>query len=94
VLDGSGGATFRVDPRLKRQWDRLEARCSAFAHQAIALRYQHLPAVATEEKKRANREFLVVGWDPEAIAKLNQSGEGGLPEKRRWRFHEFETTVD
>ncbi len=30
---------------------------------AIALRYQHLPAVATEEKKRDNREFLVVGWD-------------------------------
>ena len=30
---------------------------------AIALRYQHLPAVATEEKKRGNREFLVMGVD-------------------------------
>ena len=33
---------------------------------AIEIRYQHLPAVATEEKKGTNREFLVVGWDPEA----------------------------
>jgi adenine-specific DNA methylase len=33
---------------------------------SIVLRYQHLPAVATEEKKKENREFLVVGWDPEA----------------------------
>jgi hypothetical protein len=31
---------------------------------AIAIAYQHLAAVATEEKKRQNREFLVVGWDP------------------------------
>ncbi len=33
---------------------------------AIEIRYQHLPAVATEEKKQRNREFLVVGWDPAA----------------------------
>lgn len=33
---------------------------------AIEIRYQHLPAVATEEKKEKNREFLVVGWDPDA----------------------------
>ena len=33
---------------------------------AIEVRYQHLPAVATPEKKEANREFLVVGWDPAA----------------------------
>jgi adenine-specific DNA methylase len=31
---------------------------------AIAIRYQHLPAVSTEEKKRENREFLVIGVDP------------------------------
>ena len=31
---------------------------------AIALKYQHLPAVATEEKKATNREFLVIGVDP------------------------------
>src|SRR5262249_5101356 len=33
---------------------------------AIEIRYQHLAAVATEEKKEKNREFLVVGWDPSA----------------------------
>ena len=33
---------------------------------ALEIRYQHLPAVATDEKKRKNREFLVVGWDPAA----------------------------
>jgi hypothetical protein len=31
---------------------------------AIQLKYQHLPAVATEEKKRTNLEFLVIGVDP------------------------------
>ena len=35
--------------------------------QAIEIKHQHLPAVATEEKKRRNREFLVVGWDAEAV---------------------------
>jgi hypothetical protein len=33
---------------------------------AIEIKHQHLPAVATEEKKERNREFLVVGWDAEA----------------------------
>ena len=33
---------------------------------AIEIAYQHLPAVATAEKKQRNREFLVVGWDPAA----------------------------
>ena len=33
---------------------------------AIEIRYQHLPALATEEKKARNREYLVVGWDPAA----------------------------
>ncbi len=48
--------------------EELEAKMARLGRQtkAIALRYQHLPAVATEEKKRENREFLVVGWDPEA----------------------------
>ncbi|MEZ4651958.1 MAG: hypothetical protein R3E97_24790 [Candidatus Eisenbacteria bacterium] len=32
----------------------------------IEIRYQHLPAVATAEKKATNLEFLVVGWDPKA----------------------------
>ena len=33
---------------------------------AIEIAYQHLPAVATKEKKQKNREFLVTGWDPAA----------------------------
>jgi len=33
---------------------------------AIEIKYQHLPAVATDEKKATNREFLVVGWDTKA----------------------------
>ena len=33
---------------------------------SIAIKYAHLPAVATEEKTAANKEFLVVGWDPDA----------------------------
>jgi hypothetical protein len=45
--------------------EELEAKMMKHGRKtkAIALRYQHLPAVATEEKKRENREFLVVGWD-------------------------------
>jgi adenine-specific DNA-methyltransferase len=40
---------------------------------AVALKYQHLPAVATEEKKRENREFLVIGVDPNSA--LVRKGE-------------------
>jgi hypothetical protein len=40
---------------------------------AIALKYQHLPAVSTEEKKAANRELLVIGVDP--TAKIVSKGE-------------------
>ncbi len=48
--------------------EELEAKMATHGRQtkAIALKYQHLPAVATAEKKRENREFLVVGWDPNA----------------------------
>jgi adenine-specific DNA methylase len=48
--------------------EELEAKMTRLgrATKAIALKYQHLPAVATEEKKRENREFLVVGWDVDA----------------------------
>jgi adenine-specific DNA methylase len=48
--------------------EELEAKMAKHGRQtkAIALKYQHLPAVATAEKKRKNREFLVVGWDPNA----------------------------
>jgi len=46
--------------------EELEAKMAKHGRRtkAIALKYQHLPAVATAEKKRENREFLVVGWDP------------------------------
>jgi len=46
--------------------EELESKMIRLGRQtkSIVLRYQHLPAVATEEKKKENREFLVVGWDP------------------------------
>jgi adenine-specific DNA methylase len=52
--------------------DELEGKMARLGRQtrAIAIRYQHLPAVATAQKKRENREFLVVGWDPEALGQL------------------------
>jgi predicted RNA methylase len=31
---------------------------------ALEIKYQHLPSIATDEKKATNREYLVVGWDP------------------------------
>jgi adenine-specific DNA methylase len=40
---------------------------------AIEIKYQHLPAVATDEKKATNREFLVVGWDSDAALLRNLS---------------------
>lgn len=48
--------------------EELVSKMARFGREtrAIAIRYQHLPAVATAEKKRENREFLVVGWDPES----------------------------
>lgn len=49
--------------------DDLTAKMTRFGRstRAIAIKYAHLPAVATEEKTRENREFLVVGWDPERV---------------------------
>ena len=46
--------------------EELEAKMTRLGRQtkAIALKYQHLPAVATREKKQTNREFLVIGVDP------------------------------
>jgi len=48
--------------------EELEGKMARFGRttRAIALRYQHLPAVATEEKKRENKEFVIVGVDPDA----------------------------
>jgi len=33
---------------------------------SFEIKHQHLPAIATAEKRERNREFLVVGWDAEA----------------------------
>lgn len=46
--------------------EELEAKMVKFGRKtkAIALHYQHLPAVATVEKKATNQEFLVIGVDP------------------------------
>jgi len=41
-------------------------RCLGRETRSFEIRHQHLPAIATEEKKERNREFLVVGWDTEA----------------------------
>jgi adenine-specific DNA methylase len=49
--------------------EELEAKMTRLGREthAIALRHHHLSAVATEEKKKQNREFLVVGWDKDAL---------------------------
>ena len=54
-----GNAVVRID--------ELESKMTRFGRRtkAIEIDYQHLPAVATEEKKRQNKEFLVVGWKEE-----------------------------
>jgi len=45
--------------------------------QAVAIKYQHLPAVATERKKDTNREFLVIGWNPEVALFAGQAAGQG-----------------
>jgi hypothetical protein len=44
----------------------LEAKMTRLGRltKAIAIRYQHLPAIATAEKKEQNREYLLIGVDP------------------------------
>jgi len=46
--------------------DELEEKMARLGRvtKAIAIRYQHLPAIATDEKKATNREFLLIGVDP------------------------------
>ena len=48
--------------------DELEQKMTRLGREtrAITIAYQHLAAVATAEKKATNKEFLVVGWDPES----------------------------
>ena len=76
--------------------EELQTKMTRFGRQtrAIAIKYAHLPAVAKEEKNRENREFLVVGWDPDAVAKLDLPGGEPIQERRLWRHHEHESTVD
>ena len=52
--------------------EELEAKMTRLGRvtKAIAIRYQHLPAVATEDKKRMNREYLLIGVDPASILPL------------------------
>ncbi len=74
--------------------EELEAKMARLGRstRAIAIKYQHLPAVATAEKKETNREFLVVGWDPDALARLLRRDTP--PGKRRWAHFEFQEAVD
>ena len=46
--------------------DELEAKMTRLGREtrAIEIKHQHLAAVATDEKKKRNLEFLVIGWDP------------------------------
>ena len=44
---------------------------------AIAIRYQHLPAIATKEKKLKNREYLLIGADPQSSLPLRLEGARG-----------------
>jgi hypothetical protein len=55
--------------------EELEAKMAKHGRRtkSIAIAYQHLPAVATEEKKRENREFLVIGVD--SAAELIREGD-------------------
>ncbi len=56
--------------------DELEAKMSRLGRQtkAIAIRYQHLPAVATVEKKAGNLEYLLIGIDPRSTLPLRFEG--------------------
>jgi 16S rRNA G966 N2-methylase RsmD len=56
--------------------DELEGKMTRLGRvtKAIAIRYQHLPAIATAEKKRANREYLLIGVDPETTLPVRLEG--------------------
>lgn len=56
--------------------EELEAKMARHGRvtKAIAIRYQHLPAIATEEKKRENREFLLIGVDPATTLPVRLEG--------------------
>jgi len=56
--------------------EELEAKMVRFGRhtKAIAIRYQHLPAIATEGKKESNREFLLIGVDPATTLPVRLEG--------------------
>lgn len=56
--------------------EELEAKMIRLGRQtrAIAIRYQHLAAVATKEKRAANREYLLIGVDPRSTLPLRLEG--------------------
>jgi len=56
--------------------EELEVMMARFGRhtKAIAIRYQHLPAIATEGKKESNREFLLIGVDPETSLPVRLEG--------------------
>jgi hypothetical protein len=56
--------------------EELEAKMIRRGRQtkAIAIRYQHLPAIATDEKKESNREYLLLGVDPRSTLPLRLEG--------------------
>jgi len=65
--------------------DELEAKMTRLGRKtkALEIAYQHLPAVATDEKKATNKEFLVVGWDPDLLGGLLQ----GLSAEHAFSVH-------
>jgi len=54
----------------------LEAKMRALGREtrATAVHYAHKESMASAEKTRSNREFVVVGWDPEAPLLREASG--------------------
>lgn len=56
--------------------EELETKMTRLGRQtkAIAIRYQHLPAISTEEKKATNREYLVIGVDPKTTLPVRLEG--------------------
>jgi adenine-specific DNA-methyltransferase len=49
--------------------EELEAKMARLGREtrAVALKYEHLAALATDEKREGDREFLVVGWNPRVV---------------------------
>jgi adenine-specific DNA methylase len=52
----------------------LEAKMHRFGRRtkSIALRYEHLAALATDEKRQNDQEFLVLGWNEELARGISQ----------------------